>query len=136
MRNAVCLKMFDEALLPAPGYEAFKGDHDIFFNPIRPNERLLNLNFTDDMMHREYAVSNRLEYLQGTLLPHAYGFHESLGDPPHWKNGQQIHHGDCYWAFSKFTSFKNMAREFTVCIKGILCYVMAELIKVIGTSTK
>ncbi|KAG7095725.1 hypothetical protein E1B28_006438 [Marasmius oreades] len=74
--NTVCLKMFDEALFPVPGYEAFEDDRDIFSNTIHPNERLLDLNFGDDMMRREYAVYNRLEYLQGTLLPHAYGFHE------------------------------------------------------------
>ncbi|KAG7095745.1 hypothetical protein E1B28_006455 [Marasmius oreades] len=70
--------MFDEALFPVPSYEAFEDDHDcdIFSDSIYPNERLLNLHFADDTMRREYAVYNRLEYLQGTLLPHAYGSHE------------------------------------------------------------
>ncbi|KAF9259195.1 hypothetical protein L218DRAFT_1080023 [Marasmius fiardii PR-910] len=76
--SIVCLKMFDELLFPVPGEEAFQDDRDIFFNPIFPSQRLLDLNFADDMMRREYAVYERLEYLQGTLLPHSYGFHEVI----------------------------------------------------------
>ncbi|KAG7095726.1 hypothetical protein E1B28_006438 [Marasmius oreades] len=158
--NTVCLKMFDEALFPVPGYEAFEDDRDIFSNTIHPNERLLDLNFGDDMMRREYAVYNRLEYLQGTLLPHAYGFHEvtlptgrmvngflmeiaighSLGSLPleTWPESAQtqlvrpfpLTH-ETISILSDFHPFR-----FAVCVMDFLRCVMAELIKVIGTLTK
>ena len=42
-----------------------------------PNEGFLDLNFADDMMRREEAVYNdRLRHLQGSMIPHCYGFHK------------------------------------------------------------
>lgn len=62
----LCLKLFDERLfrMPAPP----KGSQ----SPLR---RLSDMNFADDMMRREEAVYTRLSYLQGSAIPHCYGFH-------------------------------------------------------------
>ncbi|TCD64983.1 hypothetical protein EIP91_003396 [Steccherinum ochraceum] len=55
----LCLKLFDESLLPAS-----------FSSPDRPLEPSMR------MMCHEHAVYKRLEYLQGSLIPHEYGFHK------------------------------------------------------------
>jgi hypothetical protein len=65
----ICLKLFDERLFPMPEYPDYNDDH--------PDKRLLDLNFADDMMRREEAVYNdRLRHLQGSMIPHCYGFHK------------------------------------------------------------
>ena len=65
----ICLKLFDERLFPfrqRPEY----GDG------VKPETQLLNFNFADDMMRREEGVyCDRLQYLQGSMIPHCYGFH-------------------------------------------------------------
>ena len=65
----IYLKLFDERLFPfrqRPEY----GDG------VKPETQLLNLNFADDMMRREEGVyCDRLQYLQGSMIPHCYGFH-------------------------------------------------------------
>jgi hypothetical protein len=67
----ICLKIFDERLFPMPEHPDY--NHD---SPQPPEERLLDLNFADDMMRREEAVYNdRLRHLQGSMIPHCYGFH-------------------------------------------------------------
>ncbi|KAK7024452.1 hypothetical protein VNI00_016303 [Paramarasmius palmivorus] len=68
----VCLKLFDETLFPIPSPTDCREEYEFS----EPQERLLGLNFAVDMMRREKAVYERLEYLQGTLLPHVYGFHQ------------------------------------------------------------
>ena len=62
----LCLKLFDERLfrLPDPPEDS---------EP--PLRRLSDMNFADDMMRREEAVYTRLSYLQGSAIPHCYGFH-------------------------------------------------------------
>jgi hypothetical protein len=70
----ICLKLFDERLFPMPHHPVYVGD-----TPFRqpPERRLLDLNFADDMMCREEAVYNdRLRHLQGSMIPHCYGFHK------------------------------------------------------------
>ncbi|ETW77208.1 hypothetical protein HETIRDRAFT_174152 [Heterobasidion irregulare TC 32-1] len=97
--QAVCLKLFDERLFPFT-HEPQYGNH------VRPETQLLNLNFADDMMRREEAVyCDRLQYLQGSLIPHCYGFHiftlpdgwevlgffmELIDGPSLWEVGQRI----------------------------------------------
>lgn len=69
----ICLKLFDERLFPIPERP------DYTDGP--PKGRLLDLNFADDMMRREEAAYNhRLRYLQGSMVPHCYGFHEVWRD--------------------------------------------------------
>lgn len=68
----VCLKLFDETLFPLPSLEECEDD----FRLSEPEERLSGVNYAVDMMRQEMAVYERLQYLQGTLLPHNYGFHE------------------------------------------------------------
>lgn len=63
--TTVCLKLFDERLFPPPSY---RDDLD----PLHP---LYNWNTAEEMAQREEAAYERLIYLQGTLLPHSYGFH-------------------------------------------------------------
>lgn len=66
----LCLKLFDERFFPAP---------EETWNPRTPPcKRLLDFNFAIDMMRREEAAYKRLEYLQGSLLPHCYAFHKLL----------------------------------------------------------
>ncbi|EEB90548.1 hypothetical protein MPER_11226 [Moniliophthora perniciosa FA553] len=64
----ICLKLFDEVLFPIRVRV-----EDLDSNP---SNCFRSLNFASDMMRREYAAYQRLQYLQGTLLPHNYGFHE------------------------------------------------------------
>ena len=67
----ICLKLFDERLFPMPEHPDYGDD-----SAESPEERLLDLNFADDMMCREEAVYNdRLRHLQGSMIPHCYGFH-------------------------------------------------------------
>lgn len=90
--NKICLKLFDERLYPKFGalYEGpdptdlssseesddtFEEDDDIFNENIEPCGRLLDVKFAVDMMCCEEAVYDRLEHLQGKLIPHCYGFH-------------------------------------------------------------
>jgi hypothetical protein len=69
----ICLKLFDERLFPMPQHPVYRED-TVFRQS--PERRLLDLNFADDMMRREEAVYNdRLRHLQGSMIPHCYGFH-------------------------------------------------------------
>jgi len=69
--HQICLKLFDERLFPMPEHPDYHHD-----SSESPEERLLDLNFADDMMCREEAVYNdRLHHLQGSMIPHCYGFH-------------------------------------------------------------
>jgi hypothetical protein len=73
--HQICLKLFDERLFPMPEHPDYGDD-----SAESPEERLLDLNFVDDMMCREEAVYNdRLRHLQGSMIPHCYGFH-MVGD--------------------------------------------------------
>lgn len=71
----VCLKLLDERYFPVPMYNV----EDL------PMCRLLRLNFcAEDMIRREEGVyEDRLKHLQGTLIPHCYGFHLSPAHMPH-----------------------------------------------------
>jgi hypothetical protein len=69
--HQICLKLFDERLFPMPEHPDYDDD-----SLESPETRLLDLNFADDMMCREEAVYNdRLRHLQGSMIPHCYGFH-------------------------------------------------------------
>jgi len=69
----VCLKLFDEAFFPIDEEECYD-DFDSPFVPTRSHLRQVQR--ASDTMRQEYAAYERLQYLQGTLLPHAHGFHE------------------------------------------------------------
>ncbi|THH28364.1 hypothetical protein EUX98_g5819 [Antrodiella citrinella] len=82
----ICLKLFDETMFPIPPkkplaqYRPRAGEE---FEPPNTTQRspflrraFHSMKFANDMMRHELAVYERLQYLQGTLLPHAYGFHE------------------------------------------------------------
>lgn len=87
----LCLKLFDERFFPTPRLNEFHVREDMYGNEDinedyvegsdedpgdDPAFRLWSLNFADDMMRREEGVYlDRLEYLQGSLIPHCYGFH-------------------------------------------------------------
>ncbi|THH28911.1 hypothetical protein EUX98_g5293 [Antrodiella citrinella] len=71
-QTPVCLKLFDETWFPLPtlaqcAYEHMNSDE---------HNRLRTVQFATDMMRHEQAVYDRLKYLQGSMLPHAYGFHQ------------------------------------------------------------
>ncbi|KAK7024455.1 hypothetical protein VNI00_016306 [Paramarasmius palmivorus] len=68
----VCLKLFDEVFFPVMSRDECLQQ----FRSWPAERRLLSLNFATDMMRREHAAYERLQYLQGTLIPHSYGFHE------------------------------------------------------------
>lgn len=76
--HELCLKLFDERFFPTPQPNEFHvrdedGDED---SDDDPAFRLWSLNFADDMMRREEGVYlDRLKYMQGSLIPHCYGFH-------------------------------------------------------------
>lgn len=61
----LCLKLYDERLFPHPDY---RSDLD----PLRP---LKDWNIAEDMAKREEAAYDRLQSLQGTRVPHSYGFY-------------------------------------------------------------
>lgn len=63
--SSICLKLYDERFFSPPEW---RPDLD----PCRP---LYAWNTAEDMARREEAAYDRLEYLQGSLLPHSYGFH-------------------------------------------------------------
>jgi len=73
-QTCLCLKIFDEVFFPTLDAEECLRQFEAYL----PHERLLSLNTANDMMRRELAVYGRLEYLQGTLLPHVYGFHQVM----------------------------------------------------------
>ena len=69
MDTAICVKLFDECLFPSRQQPEYG-------EGIESELQLLNLNFADDMMHCEEGVyCDRLQYLQGSMIPHCYGFH-------------------------------------------------------------
>ena len=66
----LALKLMDERLILLPPTTAFdestKGDA----------ERLRGVETAEDMLRREEGVyEDKLKYLQGTMIPHCYGFH-------------------------------------------------------------
>ena len=67
--KTICVKLFDERLFPSICRPAFgKG--------IRPEMQLLDINYMDDMMHREEGVyGNHMKYLQGSMILHCCSFH-------------------------------------------------------------
>ncbi|EPQ50406.1 hypothetical protein GLOTRDRAFT_97024 [Gloeophyllum trabeum ATCC 11539] len=67
------LKLFDERFFPLPADGWDPADP--------PHERFLDFNLAIDMIRREEAAYKRVEYLQGSLLPHCYGFHKACGWP-------------------------------------------------------
>lgn len=65
--QTLCLKLFDERWFPMPQQPDFSRP---------PEELLLDLNSADDMVRREEGAYDRLRHLQGSLIPHCYGFQE------------------------------------------------------------
>lgn len=73
-------QLFDEAFFPPVNVERatkefWREGYDGVWEDGMQSDRLLWLH-APDMMRRECAAYDRMQYLQGTLLPHAYGFHE------------------------------------------------------------
>ncbi|KAG7091960.1 hypothetical protein E1B28_008349 [Marasmius oreades] len=68
----ICLKFFDEVFFPVFDPSELDEYKELECNPY------LNLHAASDMMRREHAVYQHLQYLQGTLLPHVYGFHQFI----------------------------------------------------------
>ena len=64
-----CIKLFDERFFSIP----WADDPECVMG--RPETRLLALSFSEDLARREESVYDRLHELQGSLLPHCYGFH-------------------------------------------------------------
>ncbi len=66
----LCLKILDERRFPALDEYDTK-----FWHGFPTCSRLPSLVFSEDLVNREAAVYRRLRELQGSLLPHCYGFH-------------------------------------------------------------
>lgn len=66
----LCLKILDERRFPALDEYDTK-----FWHSFPACCRLPSLVFSEDLVNREAAVYRRLRELQGSLLPHCYGFH-------------------------------------------------------------
>lgn len=64
----ICLKLFDDRFFHRPSLNGYGRSP--------PEHRLLTFNRATDMMRREESIYDRLAHLQGTLVPHCYGFHE------------------------------------------------------------
>lgn len=64
----VCIKLFDDRLFHLPDLDGY--------DESPPEDRLVTFNRATDMMRREESVYDRLLHLQGSLVPHCYGFHE------------------------------------------------------------
>ena len=67
----ICLKMFDFSLFPLD--DAALIDEYVHKAP----EERAGCTRALEMIQREHAVYSRLAKYQGTLLPHAYGFHQA-----------------------------------------------------------
>jgi len=66
----IALKLIDERLIPLPEKTAFD---EITSGK---EQRLLGVETAEDMLRREEGVyEDKLKYLQGTMIPHCYGFH-------------------------------------------------------------
>lgn len=65
----LCFKVYDERHFDIP--EANTKDYRF----TRAESRLTSVNNSEDLVRREEAAYDRLSYLQGTLIPHSYGFH-------------------------------------------------------------
>ncbi|TFK47637.1 hypothetical protein OE88DRAFT_1811078 [Heliocybe sulcata] len=73
----LCLKVYDERL--------FHVDKETNFFDKRPELRLQYLNYAVDLVRREEAVYDCLQDMQGSLIPHCYGFHQvTLPDGSQW----------------------------------------------------
>ena len=69
VEHDLALKLVDERFIPSPPGDAFQDRK-------RKRELLLGVVTAEDMLRREEAVyEDKLKYLQGTMLPHCYGFH-------------------------------------------------------------
>ncbi|TCD71449.1 hypothetical protein EIP91_010155 [Steccherinum ochraceum] len=73
----VRLTLFDERFFPMPPDRKFLDDHDTWDGYcVHPSLRFRgDLVFALDLMRHEHAAYHRLQSLQGSLLPHCYGFH-------------------------------------------------------------
>ena len=92
MDTAICVKLFNKCLFPSRQQPKYgKG--------IELELQLLNLNFADDMMHCEEGVyCDHLQYLQGSMIPHCYGFHVVRPSPcPFVLHLDYKSHSSCFW---------------------------------------
>lgn len=69
--RVLCLKIFDERFFHMPLEPEWE---DTFTEPV--NKRLETFNAAVELVQREEGVYDRVRYLQGSLIPHCYGFHE------------------------------------------------------------
>ncbi|ETW77207.1 hypothetical protein HETIRDRAFT_429516 [Heterobasidion irregulare TC 32-1] len=115
--TAICVKLFDERLFPC-------SQQPEYGEGVEPELHLFDLNFADDMMRREEGVyCDRLQYLQGSMIPHCYGFHvltlpdgwevlgffmEVIDGPSLWEVGQQNRSPD--FQASVVTSVRHLVR--------------------------
>ncbi|KAJ3541498.1 hypothetical protein NM688_g6076 [Phlebia brevispora] len=65
----VCVKLFDERFFCIPQVD----EDECTKGPFQ--SRLGSLHYSEDLARHEESVYHRLSALQGTLLPHCYGFH-------------------------------------------------------------
>ncbi|TCD63334.1 hypothetical protein EIP91_005653, partial [Steccherinum ochraceum] len=73
----VRLTLFDERFFPTPPPEYFYRDFAISARITSPSERFSGyLPSAIDLMRHEQAAYDRLQSLQGILLPYSYGFHK------------------------------------------------------------
>ncbi|KAI0804642.1 hypothetical protein BC629DRAFT_1488608 [Irpex lacteus] len=68
----LCLKILDERQFPFPERHE---DQFTEASGVPECSRLPSLVFSEDLVNREAAVYRRLPELQGSLVPHCYGFH-------------------------------------------------------------
>ncbi|OCH90307.1 hypothetical protein OBBRIDRAFT_731085 [Obba rivulosa] len=67
----LCLKLYDERLFPIDAADDYD-DRECR----EPSDRLNNLQFATDLARTEEAVYDRLDDLQGSMIPHFYGIHQ------------------------------------------------------------
>ncbi len=65
----LCFKVYDERHFDIPE------DNTTDYHFTRAEYRLTSVNNSEDLVRREEAAYDRLSHLQGTLIPHSYGFH-------------------------------------------------------------
>ncbi|KII91224.1 hypothetical protein PLICRDRAFT_37942 [Plicaturopsis crispa FD-325 SS-3] len=73
----ICLKLFDDRLFLFPDTTTYS------ISP--PERRLLSFHRPSDMMRHEEHCYDRLSHLQGSLVPHCYGFYE-FEHPNGWRS--------------------------------------------------
>lgn len=66
--HTVCVRVFDERRFPV---------NEDDYEDLPDEKRLLDLHFADDLVRCEESAYHYLEHLQGSVIPHCYGFHQA-----------------------------------------------------------